>query len=301
MTYAIEARGFTKRFGKTLAVDGLDLAVGTGEVFGFLGPNGAGKTTTIRAVLDLLRPTSGMVRVLGLDAHRDSVAVHRRVGYLPGDLALFPRLTARAHVSAFASVRGMPAGARALELAERFELPLGRPVRELSTGNRQKLGVVLAFMHDPELLVLDEPTVGLDPLVKDEFEHLLRETTAQGGTVFLSSHELDEVQRVADRVAIVKDGRLVRTDTVASLRASAPKTLELRFATPVDSTGFEIDGVRVVSVEGPIVTLQLTGPLRPVLEAVAQLEPLDMVSRHADLDELFLSIYRGPPHDAGSR
>ncbi|HVA07066.1 MAG TPA: ABC transporter ATP-binding protein, partial [Acidimicrobiales bacterium] len=178
-------------------------------------------------------------------------------------------------------------------VAERFDLDLDRKVSELSKGNRQKVGIVLALMHEPDLLILDEPTSGLDPLMKDQFERLLRETTATGRTVFLSSHELDEVQRVADRVGIIKDGRLVSTDTVEGLRQSAPSTLELSFRDPVDPARFGIDGVRVVASTGTRITLEITGALGPVLRIAADLDPVDLQSRHADLDEVFLDFYRG--------
>lgn len=289
---AIETSGLTKVFGVTRAVEGLDLRVESGEIFGFLGPNGAGKTTTIRALLDLHRPTSGTVRVLGLDAHHDAVVIHRRVGYLPGDLALFGRMTAGHHIASFARARGLSDTGCASKLAERFGLALDRRVTELSKGNRQKVGIVLAFMHEPELLILDEPTAGLDPLMKDEFEQLLRETTRAGRTVFLSSHELDEVQRVADRVGIIKDGHLIRTDTVDGLRRSAPKTLEVLFTNPVDPAAFHIDGVRVVRASDAHLVVEVTGPIGPVLRVVADHNPLDLVSRQADLDELFLDFYR---------
>jgi ABC-2 type transport system ATP-binding protein len=292
MSPAIETSALTKVFGQTRAVDNLELCVESGEIFGFLGPNGAGKTTTIRALLDLARPTSGIARVLGLDSHRDSVAIHRRVGYLPGDLALFGRMTARDHVERFARARALRGTGRSADVAERFELDLDRKVSELSKGNRQKVGIVLALMHEPDLLILDEPTSGLDPLMKDEFERLLRETTATGRTVFLSSHELDEVQRVADRVAIIKDGQLVSTDTVEALRRSAPSTLELSFREPVDPARFGIDGVRVVASTGTRITLEITGALGPVLRIAADLDPVNLESRHADLDEVFLDFYR---------
>lgn len=299
MTPAVETVQLTKMFGATRGIEGLDLRVETGETFGFLGPNGAGKTTTIRSLLDLHRPTSGTARVLGLDAHRDALAIHRRVGYIPGELALFGRMTAHDHVAWFARARGLDGSGFALELAERFSLTLDRRVKELSKGNRQKVGIVLAFMHEPELLILDEPTAGLDPLMKDEFERLLRETTESGRTVFLSSHELDEVQRVADRVGIIKEGRLIRTDTVEGLRRHAPTTLELRFRDPVDPGLFRIDGVRIVSAAGAHLTLGVTGAIGPVLRIVADLDPVDLVSRQADLDELFLDFYRDATAEVG--
>src|SRR5215472_6901508 len=217
VTSAIEASGLTKRYGAVTAVDGLSVRIEPGQVFGFLGPNGAGKSTTIRMLLALQRPTSGRARLLGLDAATDSVEVHRRIGYLPGDLELFPRLTGSQHIAWFARARGGVDAFLVKQLIERFQVVADRPVRELSKGNRQKIGLVLAFMHEPELLVLDEPTSGLDPLMQHEFESLLRETTGRGRTVFLSSHELDEVQRIADRIAIIRDGRLVAEDTVEGL------------------------------------------------------------------------------------
>jgi ABC-2 type transport system ATP-binding protein len=292
MTAAVETLGLTKTFGATVAVDGLDLCVESGQVFGFLGPNGAGKTTTIRLLLDLHHPSAGSARVFGLDSRRDSVAIHARCGYLPGELELHRRMTGRWVLDWFAHARGGDQRLRD-QLVERFGVILDRRIGELSKGNRQKLGIVLAFMHRPELLVLDEPTSGLDPLMQDEFHRLLRETTADGRTVFLSSHELDEVQRIADRVAIIRAGRLVVTDTIEGLRRQAPQTIELRFAAPVPATAFEsLDGVQRVSSQGDRVTLQTTGRLAGLLRVIADHDPLDVIARHADLDELFLSYYR---------
>lgn len=293
MTAAIETLGLTKSFGATLAVDRLDLRVEPGQVFGFLGPNGAGKTTTIRLLLALHRPTAGGARMLGLDSLRDSVAIHARCGYLPGEFELHPRMTGRRVLDWFARARGGVDERLRDQLVERFDVTLDRQVHELSKGNRQKLGIVLAFMHRPELLVLDEPTSGLDPLMQNEFQRLLRETVADGRTVFLSSHELDEVQRVADRVAIIRAGRLVVTDTVEGLRRQAPQTIELRFAQPVPAAVFEsLHGVQRVTGDGDRITLQTTGQLAELLRVIADHDPLDVVARHADLDELFLSYYR---------
>jgi ABC-2 type transport system ATP-binding protein len=296
MTSAIEAIGLTKRYGATTAVDSLSLQVEPGQVFGFLGPNGAGKSTTIRMLLALQRPTRGQARVLGLDAAADSVEVHRRTGYLPGDLALFPRLTGRQHIAWFARARAAGGDSLARQLADRFRVVADRPVRELSKGNRQKIGLVLAFMHRPELLILDEPTSGLDPLMQREFEDLLRETAAEGRTVFLSSHELDEVQRTADRVAIIKDGRLVAQDTVEDLRRAAPQKMEVRFRRPVDLAGLSaVTGVTVTAADGPRVTLDVTGDIGPVLGVIASHDPVGLTTRPAGLDELFLDFYRHSP------
>src|SRR5262249_47084056 len=240
------------------AVADLGLRVEPGQVFGFLGPNGAGKSTTIRMLLALQRPTRGRAALFGLDAAADGVEVHRRVGYLPGDLELFPRLTGRQHITWFARARGVDVSSLARQLADRFQVVVVRPVRELSKGNRQKIGLVLAFIHRPELLVLDEPTSGLDPLMQHEFERLLRETIAEGRTVFLSSHELDEVQRVADRIGIIKQGRLVAENTVDGLRRAAPQKIEVRFLHPVDPAEMSaVKGVTVTASDGLRVTLDV--------------------------------------------
>ena len=293
MTSAIETLGLTKQYGSVTAVADLNLRVEPGQVFGFLGPNGAGKSTTIRMLMALQRPTKGRAMLLGLDAATGSVEVHRRIGYLPGDLELFPRLTGRQHIAWFARARAVDGQSLADRLIDRFQVVTDRPVRELSKGNRQKIGLVLAFMHQPELLVLDEPTSGLDPLMQHEFGNLLRETAAGGRTVFLSSHELDEVQRIADRVAIIKEGRLVAEDTVEGLRRSAPQKMEVRFRRPVDHAELSaLTGVTVTGSDGPRMTLDVTGEIGPVLKVIASHDPVALTSRPADLDELFLDFYR---------
>jgi beta-exotoxin I transport system ATP-binding protein len=299
VTAALETFALTKTYGATRALVDLAVRVERGQVFGFLGPNGAGKTTTIRLLLGLQRPTSGRATVLGLDVQRESIEVHRRVGYLPGELALYPRLSGRQHIDWFAHARGERDLSLARELCERFEVVADRPTRELSKGNRQKLGLVLAFMHRPELLILDEPTSGLDPLMQDQFERLARETVAEGRTVFLSSHELDEVQRLADRVAIIRSGSLVTSDTVESLRASAPLRVEVRFRETVDPAPLaQLEGVTVTAFDGDRLALQVTGAIAPVLRALADHDPVELLSRHADLDELFLELYRDPAPEA---
>jgi ABC-2 type transport system ATP-binding protein len=293
MSAPIEVSALTKTFGRDRGVEDVSFEVQRGEVFGFLGPNGAGKSTTIRLILGLYRPTAGRVRVLSHDPVADPVAAHRAVGYLPGELALFPRMTGRQHLDWLARGRGITDLTLRDELAERFGAELDRPVRTLSKGNRQKIGLILAFFHRPDLLVLDEPTSGLDPLLQDEFDHLLRETATDGRTVFLSSHELDEVQRAADRVAIIKDGRLVLVDTVQGLRGSAPRTMEFQFDRAVDPGVFAgVAGVQVISNRDGRTRLTLTGPVGPLLRAAADLNPVDMTARPADLDELFLRYYR---------
>jgi beta-exotoxin I transport system ATP-binding protein len=293
LSSVVEAWGLTKMYGATRAVVDLDLEVEAARVFGFLGPNGAGKTTTIRMLLALQRPTRGRASILGLDCLRDSVEIHRRVGYLPGELALHLRMTGRQHIDWFAHARGKRVPDASAELVERFGVVLDRPLKDLSKGNRQKVGLVIACMHRPELLVLDEPTSGLDPLMQHEFERLVHEITDEGRTVFLSSHDLDEVQRLADHVAVIRSGHLVVADTVEALRRAAPRRMEARFREDVDQAAFAaLDGVSVTDCHGPRLTLQVTGPIGPVVRAIADHDPLDLVSRPADLDELFLEMYR---------
>ena len=292
MTHAIETFGLTKAYGAVAAVSDLNLRVEPGQVFGFLGPNGAGKTTTIRMLLALQRPTRGRAVLLGNDVATDNTDVRGRIGYLPGDLELFPRLTGLQHIAWFARARGVN-DLVANQLIERFQVVADRPVRELSKGNRQKIGLVLALMHRPELLVLDEPTSGLDPLIQHEFENLLRETAEDGRTVFLSSHELDEVQRVTDRIAIIKQGKLVAQDTVDGLRRAAPQKMEVRFRRSADVAALKaVAGVTVTASDGPRVTLDVTGEIAPVLKVIASHDPVSLISRPADLDELFLDYYR---------
>ncbi|MGN6300784.1 MAG: ABC transporter ATP-binding protein [Angustibacter sp.] len=292
---AIRTSALTRTFGSHRGIRDVDLDVPRGEVFGFLGPNGAGKSTTIRVLMGLIRPTSGEAQVLGGHPQRDGVAVRARIGYLPGDLVLHPRTTGRELLERFGHVRGLCDTRYRDELVERFGADLERPTQALSKGNRQKLGIVLAFMHRPELLVLDEPTSGLDPLLQNEFAQLLEETALDGRTVFLSSHDLDEVQRVADRVAIIRDGRVVVTDTVDGLRSHAPRTMELQLDGGVDEavrTLREVDGVHAEALGPHRLRLSVNGPVAPVLRAIAPLDPADLTARPADLDELFLGYYR---------
>ena len=280
-------------------VEGLTFRVEAGEVFGFLGPNGAGKSTTIRMILDLIRPTAGRLAVLGRDPRREGARVRARVGYMPGDLRLYPRMTGRELVGWFARLRGMDGTGDAQALAARLDLDLDRPARALSRGNRQKVGMVQAFMHRPDLLVLDEPTSGLDPLVQQTFAALARETADRGGTVFLSSHVLSEVQHVADRVGVVREGRLELVETVESLRERAPQRVEVTFAAPPPPDAMAgIAGVRELERHGPVVLMALEGPADPLVKRLARFEVLGIDSHEADLEDVFLGLYRAAPADA---
>jgi len=293
MTAVVRADKLTKFYGRERGVVDLDFEVGAGEVFGFLGPNGAGKTTTIRLMLDLVRPTRGRIELFGADPRRD-VGVRRRVGYLPGDLRLYERLTARELFTYFAHLRGLPGLGAAPKLAERLELALDRPIRALSKGNRQKVGLVQAFMHRPELLVLDEPTAGLDPLIQQTFYELVAEVKSDGATVFLSSHVLPEVQHVADRVAVIRDGTLVLVAVVDELRARALARVAVTFATlPLPAAFADLSGVHELERHGHTVLFSLEGEADALVKALARHRVIALDSHEADLEDIFLSLYRG--------
>jgi ABC-2 type transport system ATP-binding protein len=296
---AIRVEQLTKSYGTSRGVVDLSFEVVRGEVFGFLGPNGAGKTTTIRTLLDLIRPTSGRVEVLGLDAQRASRDVRARIGYLPGDLRLYDRLTGREHLRYLAGLRGVHDLASGEEIAARLELELDRPVRALSKGGRQKVGLLLALFHHPELLVLDEPTSGLDPLMQQAVYALLRERLADGATVFFSSHVLAEVQELAARVAAVRDGRLVLVETVERLRERALERVEATFRHAPPAGAFaNVPGVREVERRENTLVLRLTGSADPLVKALAAHEVLALDVREADLEDVFLELY-GEPGDGG--
>jgi ABC-2 type transport system ATP-binding protein len=294
-TPAAETVGLSKTYGGGLrALVDLDLRVEQGEVFGYLGPNGAGKSTTIRLLLGLIRPTAGRASIHGQDTRSAGVASRGLAGYLPGDLRLADRLTGREQLASLSRLRGRVDERLRDELCERLDVVLDRPIRQLSKGNRQKLGLVQAFMHRPELVVLDEPTAGLDPLLQGEVRSLLRETAAEGRTVFLSSHSLDEVQHVADRVGILRTGRLVDVDAVESLRERSLRHVTVTFTEPVDPSVFgSIDGVRVTAMDGVVVRLSAPETaMDALLKAVVRHPVADLVSEPADLEEIFLELYR---------
>ena len=295
-TNAIETRELTKYYGEVQGIIDLDLQVTVGEVFGFIGPNGAGKSTTIRTLLNFLHPTSGTGQILGLDIGADSIEIRRRTGYLPGDLELYPDMTGRELLIYFANLRKIDTTDRVSELSERFDLDLDRLVKDYSSGNRQKVGLVNAFMHDPELLILDEPTSGLDPLMQQEFHDLINESRDAGRTVFLSSHILPEVDRVADRVGIVREGRLIAVDTLEGFKAKSAKTMTIEFASPVDVNSFEaLESVRTAMSRngGTVVHLTVEGTVDAVIKMAASHEVNSISTDTEDLDEVFLSYYAG--------
>jgi ABC-2 type transport system ATP-binding protein len=296
MRPAISLDRVTKRYRTTNAgVFGLSLDVEPGQVFGFLGPNGAGKTTTIRLLLDLIRADSGRISVLGLDAHRDSVELRRRIGYLPGELALYDQLSARELLCHFASLRGGLKWAGIEPLVARFGLDADAVIRSLSKGNKQKVGLIQALMGEPELLVLDEPTSGLDPLVQHEVHECIRERSRAGGAVFLSSHALAEVASIADRVGIIREGRLVTTETVADLAIRSAHHVAVTFAERAQPEWFAgVGGLRNVVADGNTLSMDVCGSVDTLVKALAGHEIVDLTVREPSLEEAFLEYYSAP-------
>lgn len=294
MVKAIELNGLTKTYGSARGLTELSLSVAQGEVFGYLGPNGAGKSTTIRLLLDLIRPTGGTARVLGLDPRADAVALHARIGYLAGDFVAPGRQRVGAALRFLAALRSGAGADRIDALCERLELDQHKQISALSKGNRQKVGLVQAFMHEPELLILDEPTSGLDPLAQQTFLDMVSEAAAAGQTVFMSSHIMSEVEAVADRVAIIREGRLVALDTVAGLRADAVRAVEVTFTRPVDPAEFAtLAGVADVRTEGAALRCQVTGSPDALLRALAGHHVAGLLVTEPALEDLFHSYYTG--------
>jgi len=297
VTAIIQTDKLTKTYGVHRGIADVDLEVAEGEAFGFLGPNGAGKTTTIRTLLDHIRPTSGRALVFGIETTADPVAIHRRLGYLPGEFTLYDKLTGGQTIEYFANLRGGVAPAYQADLIARLDVDPTRKFKEYSKGNKQKIGLVVALQHRPDLLMLDEPTSGLDPLVQQTFFEVIREAKAEGRTIFLSSHILSEVEKTCDRVAIIRDGRLIKVDRVEALRDLAHHQVELRFAGEVPMGAFAaLPGVSDVSTEGNVLRLRVSGPITPVVREASQYELLDFVSREPSLEETFLAMYG---HEAG--
>ena len=299
---AIEAVDLVKRFGSTVALHGVSFTVPAGSVFGVIGPNGAGKTTIMRSLLDLIRLTSGRATLLGTDSRKAGPAVRRRIGFLPGELTLEGRITGRRLLNYYANISGPVATGRIDDLADRFDLDLDRTVRTLSKGNKQKLGIVQAFMHEPDLLLLDEPTSGLDPLMQQEFLRLVREARDAGQTIFLSSHVISEVQQAADEVAILRDGRIITIAGVDALRDTAIRHLRLH-ATGIGVAELttrltRVDGLGQLTCLptdlGAEATATLSGAIGPFVQAIASLQLTDLVVDEPDLEESVLTLYRSP-------
>ena len=293
MTAAIETHKLTKWYGhRSRGILDVDLVVETGQIFGFLGPNGAGKSTTIRLLLDLIRPTTGSAQVLGLDVHRDRLAIDRRVSYVPGELSLYSELTGRQLLTYLGNLQGGVDAVYRDKLIERLELDPDKRIKSLSRGNKQKVGLVAAFMIRPELLILDEPTAGLDPFIQLEFEHLCEEARTEGRTVFISSHQLPEVEHLCDRVGIIREGRLLAVESIAALKERALRRLEIDFGEPVGVEAFaNLPGVRDLTVTDSVLRCTVMGSLDALVKAAARYEVRNLRSIDTSLEEIFMAYY----------
>jgi ABC-2 type transport system ATP-binding protein len=291
-TPAIRLEGLTKRFrGGVTALEEIDLTVPKGSIFGFIGPNGAGKTTAIRLMLDLLRPTSGQVELLGENPRTAGSGLRSKIGYLPGEMGLDERLTARQILSFYCDLHDTSAE-KAFDLAARFGLDLDRRIRDLSRGNKQKVGIIQAFAHDPELVILDEPTSGLDPILQRSFHGLLRERQEGGLTVLLSSHVLSELQQVATEVAMIRDGRLLAVRDTETMRREAPHKVMVRFASPSPEDLFEgLEGVSGIEYDGLVTRFLFRGEMDTLIKTLATREVVELQSTEPDLEETFLRMY----------
>jgi ABC-2 type transport system ATP-binding protein len=293
MTAAIETHRLTKWYGRSRGIVDVDLVVETGQIFGFLGPNGAGKSTTIRLLFDLIRPTSGSASVLGLDVHRDRLAIDRRTSYVPGELSLYSELTGRQLLTYLANLQGKVDADYREKLIERLELDPTRKIKSLSRGNKQKVGLVAAFMIRPELLILDEPTAGLDPFVQLEFEHLCEEVRDEGHTVFISSHQLPEVEHLCDRVGIIREGRLLAVELITDLKARALRRLEIDFGEPVSADAFAgLAGVRDLTIDDDaVLRCTVMGSVDALVKAAARYRIDNLRSVDTSLEEIFMAYY----------
>lgn len=281
----------TKYYGKIRGIEDFTITVHKGEIFGFLGPNGAGKTTTLRLCLGLISKTSGNITIFDMDSHKDSVRIRKRIGYVPGDFGLIRNIRVKDYLKYLLSLSNCRSDGRMKDLAARFDLDLNRKTSELSRGNRQKVGVVQAFMADQDLVILDEPTTGLDPLMQQEFYKLLREEKNNGKTVFMSSHILAEAETVCDRVAIIKEGRLKIVEEIESLQKKTGKVLQVEFRTPVDVDEFRLPGVTEIKADSNRLTLTIHENLDTVIKTVAAHKVLNMNLKTYSLEQLFLRYY----------
>jgi len=292
-TAVIEIEGLRKFYrGKHRGVDGVDLTVNRGEIFGFLGPNGAGKTTAIRILLDLIRADSGSARVFGLDSRKNSLEIRKRTGYLPGELGTYETVTAREMVSYFGALSGHIDAGIKKDLIDRLGIDLSRRIREYSKGNKQKLGILLAFLFDPELVILDEPTSGLDPLLQNEFYDFIADESRKGRTIFMSSHVLSEVERVCDRVGIIRDGKIVAVERIETLKYKMGQIVTVEFGEDFQADDFKIPGVSKTKVNGRTLSLHVTSNHDRILKAVSQYKIEKFLAEEYTLENLFLEYYQ---------
>ena len=293
MDIVILTESLTKYYGKTKGIENLNLKVQKGEIFGFLGPNGAGKTTTIRLLLNLIKATSGSARVFGMDSQRDTLDVRRRLGYIPGDVSFYDGMTGQDFLSLLGSFHGTSNGKRLKELQKRFDLDLNRQTRAYSKGMKQKLAIMQAFMNDPELLILDEPSLGLDPLMQHAFYDLLIKEKERGKTIFLSSHILPEVERVCDRVGIVRNGELVSIERVADLKHKRVRHIDVFFKEEISADNIKLDNTEILEMKGKAVSLKFFGDTPTLLKQLVDLPIEDIAFPEASLEDTFMEFYGG--------
>ena len=283
-----------KSYNNIQAVKGISMSVERGEIFGFLGPNGAGKTTTIRCILDVIRPSTGTIRVLGLDAQRDKLALHQHIGYLPGDVRLPGQMTGKQIINYFARLQGREP-VLLNDLVARFDVELKRPLKGYSKGMRQKIGIVLAFMCDPQVLILDEPTSGLDPLLQKVFNEFLLEEQARGKTIFMSSHIMSDVEKICHRIAVIRQGELVAVEEVGTLREKAGQRVTVEFGDPMTEEELaRIPGVSMVKQTNRHYQFNMSGSMDPLIKALSRHEVIRLQAEEAPLEEVFLKFYEEP-------
>lgn len=290
MEEAIRTENLTKFYGKIRGIENVSITVHPGEIFGFLGPNGAGKTTTIRLFLDLIRPTRGRAEIFGLETQKNSLKIKSRIGYIPGDLSLYDTMSGKKFLQFVSSLRAKePVMADAL--CERFQVTVDRKIKEYSKGMKQKIGIVQAFMHDPELVIMDEPTLGLDPLMQREFYTFLKEEQEKGRTFFISSHILSEVEKVCDRVGIIREGNIVAIEDVETLKKKSGRLMEVTFSNDITEEDLDIPQISVVSIENRTVRFKVTGGMDDVIKHLSHFEIKDLVSRGVSVEDIFMHYY----------
>ena len=293
---AIIIKNLSKHYGKARGISNINLEVYAGETFGFLGPNGAGKTTTIRTILNFIKPNDGSVEVLGLDSVGDSREIHKNIGYLPGELELFNQMTGRSFLTFMANIRGGVDWSYVEEMITNLNAQVDKPIGSLSHGNKQKIGLIQAFMHDPDVLILDEPTNGLDPLVQEEFHKILRDLKESNKTVFLSSHVMSEVEEICDRVAIIREGQLIAIEKIEDLKDKKLQSIEVHFASKVEDNIFEnVLNISDIKIDGNIAKVKISGAknLDSFIKTIANYEVIKIIAPEPNLEEIFLSYFKG--------
>jgi ABC-2 type transport system ATP-binding protein len=293
METVIETTNLTKFYGKSRGIENVNITVNKGDIYGFLGPNGSGKSTTIRTLLDLIRPTAGTASIFGMDCQKDTVAIKKRIGYVPGDMNLYGFMTGEKFMAYFGGIRGKYDKAAAKKYADRFDIRLDRKMKEYSKGNRQKIALIQAFINDPELVIMDEPTSGLDPLVQQTFLDLLREEAANGRTIFMSSHVLFEVEKACNRVAIIKDGAIVAQEKVEDLQKKSGRILDVKFNEQVNPEVFRMDGVTNIAKHNGSIRMTVSGNVRNVLKEISSHDVDDISVHQMSLKDIFLQYYSG--------